>query len=29
MPLVPFETLPDAARVWVFGSDRPLSEAAT
>ena len=24
MPIVPFETLPDAARVWVFGSDRPL-----
>jgi hypothetical protein len=29
MPLVPFETLPDSTRVWVFGSDRPLSEAAT
>ena len=29
MPLVPFETLPDSARVWVFGSDRPLSEEAT
>src|SRR4051794_40218696 len=28
MPLVPFETLPDSARVWVFGSDRPLSEEA-
>ena len=29
MPLVPFETLPDSARVWVFGSDRPLSDEAT
>jgi hypothetical protein len=29
MPLVPFETLPDAARVWVFGSDRPLTEEGT
>ena len=29
MPLVPFETLPDSARVWVFGSDRPLGEEAT
>ena len=26
MPVVPFETLPDAARVWVFGSDRQLTE---
>jgi len=26
MPVVPFETLPDAARVWVFGADKPLSE---
>ena len=24
MPLVPFETLPDDARIWVFGSDRPI-----
>lgn len=24
MPLVPFETLPDSSRIWVFGSDRPL-----
>ena len=24
MPVVPFETLPDASRVWVFGSDKPL-----
>jgi hypothetical protein len=29
MPVVPFETLPDASRVWIFGSDRPLSEEAT
>jgi hypothetical protein len=26
MPLVPFETLPDSSRVWIFGSDRPLTE---
>ena len=24
MPVVPFETLPDASRVWVFGADTPL-----
>jgi hypothetical protein len=29
MPLVPFETLPDSARVWVFGSDRPIGEEGT
>jgi hypothetical protein len=29
MALVPFETLPDSSRVWVFGSDRPLSDTAT
>lgn len=29
MPVVPFETLPDSARAWVFGSDRPLSPEAT
>jgi hypothetical protein len=29
MPVVPFETLPDASRVWVFGSDRPLSETGS
>ena len=29
MPLVPFETLPDSARVWVFGSDRHIDEEAT
>lgn len=26
MPLVEFDHLPDDARVWVFGSDRPLDE---
>jgi hypothetical protein len=29
MPVVPFDSLPDASRVWVFGSDRPLTEEAT
>lgn len=29
MPAVPFENLPDASRVWVFGSDRPLTEEGT
>ena len=29
MPVVPFENLPDASRVWIFGSDRPLSEAGS
>ena len=27
MPIVPFDTLPDDARVWVFGTDRALSAA--
>ena len=27
MPIVPFETLPDNARVWVFASDQALSGA--
>lgn len=27
MPIVPFETLPDESRIWVFGSDRPLSDS--
>jgi hypothetical protein len=27
MPIVPFELLPDSARVWVFASDKPLSGA--
>lgn len=26
MPLVPFDTLPDDARVWVFASQAPLDE---
>jgi hypothetical protein len=25
MPIVPFETLPDESRVWIFGSDRGLA----
>ena len=25
MPIVPFDSLPDASRVWVFGSDRALT----
>ena len=29
MPVVPFDNLPDASRVWVFGSDRPLTEEGT
>ena len=29
MPVVPFENLPDASRVWIFGSDRPLTEDGT
>ncbi len=29
MPVVPFENLPDASKVWVFGSDRPLTEEGT
>jgi hypothetical protein len=29
MPVVPFDSLPDASRVWVFGSDRPLSDEST
>jgi hypothetical protein len=28
MPRVPFESLPDDARLWVFGSTRPLDEPA-
>ena len=27
MPLVPFNALPDSARVWVFGSDVPVTGA--
>ena len=29
MPIVNFDSLPDDARVWVFGSDRPLDPEAT
>ena len=29
MPVVAFDTLPDASRVWIFGSNRPLSEEGT
>jgi hypothetical protein len=29
MPAVPFETLPDSSRVWVFGADTPLTDDAT
>src|ERR1043166_4353610 len=28
MPIVSFESLPDSARVWVFGADQPLQGAA-
>src|SRR5919206_4309582 len=28
MPIVPFDSLPDSARIWVFGSDRPVSGPA-
>ena len=28
MPIVNFDTLPEDARVWVFGSDRPLDATA-
>lgn len=27
MPIVPFDTLPDSSRVWVFASDRALADA--
>lgn len=27
MPIIPFETLPDSSRVWVFASDRTLAGA--
>lgn len=29
MPIVPFETLPDSSRVWVFGADTPLTDEGT
>jgi hypothetical protein len=28
MPIVPFESLPDSSRIWVFGSDRPVTGPA-
>lgn len=28
MPLVPFDSLPDDARIWIFGSDRVLDSTA-
>jgi hypothetical protein len=28
MPIVPFTSLPNSARVWVFGSDQPVQGAA-
>lgn len=28
MPIVPFSSLPDSARLWVFASDKPLVGAA-
>lgn len=28
MPVVPFDSLPDSARVWIFGSDKRLSDEA-
>jgi hypothetical protein len=29
MPTTTFESLPDSSRVWVYGADRPLDQAAT
>ena len=29
MPFVPFDTLPDQSRVWIFGSDRALNPDET
>jgi len=29
MPFVPFQTLPDSSRIWIFGSDRPLEADET
>ena len=28
MPRVPFESLPDSARVWVFGGEHPITDVA-
>lgn len=27
MPIVPFDSLPDASRIWIFGSDQPVTGA--
>jgi hypothetical protein len=28
MPIVPFESLPDSSRIWIFGADRPVTGPA-
>jgi hypothetical protein len=28
MPIVPFESLPDSSRIWIFSSDRPVTGSA-
>jgi hypothetical protein len=28
MPIVPFDSLPDSSRIWVFGSDQPVTGEA-
>jgi hypothetical protein len=28
MPIVPFDSLPDASRIWIFGGDRPVTGEA-
>src|SRR5688572_24620362 len=28
MPIVPFDSLPDSSRIWIFGSDRPVTGPA-
>jgi hypothetical protein len=28
MPIVPFDSLPDSSRIWIFGSDRPVTGSA-
>jgi hypothetical protein len=28
MPIVPFDSLPDSSRIWIFGSDQPVTGAA-
>jgi hypothetical protein len=29
MPIVPFDSLPDSSRIWIFGSDRPVTGVAS